>query len=62
MSTKFEIKKSSVATKYMYQKIYAILDDREDQQSESLSKLLDELASTFKNDTGFTIRSDSDKQ
>tara|TARA_R110001632_G_scaffold42837_2_gene108478 strand:- start:899 stop:1081 length:183 start_codon:yes stop_codon:yes gene_type:complete len=54
--------KSSVATKYMYQKIYAILDDREDQQSESLSKLLDELALTFKNDTGFTIRSDSDKQ
>jgi len=57
-----EIKKSSVATKYMYKKIYAILDDREDQQSESLSKLLDELALTFKNDTGFTIRSDSDKQ
>ena len=54
--------KSSVATKYMYQKIYAILDDREDQQSENLSKLLDELALTFKNDTGFTIRSDSDKQ
>ena len=59
---KMEIKKSSVSTKYMYQKIYAILDDREDQQSESLSKLLDELALTFKNDTGFTIRSDSDKQ
>ena len=61
---KMQIKKikSSVATKYMYQKIYAILDDREDQQSESLSKLLDELALTFKNDTGFTIRSDSDKQ
>ena len=57
---KMEIKKSSVSTKYMYQKIYAILDDREDQQSESLSKLLDELALTFKNDTGFTIRSDSD--
>ena len=57
-----EIKKSSVATKYMYKKIYAILDDREDQQSESLSKLLDELALTFKNDTGFTIRLDSDKQ
>ena len=57
---KMEIKKSSVSTKYMYKKIYAILDDREDQQSESLSKLLDELALTFKNDTGFTIRSDSD--
>ena len=57
-----EIKKSSVSTKYMYKKIYAILDDREDQQSESFSKLLDELALTFKNDTGFTIRSDSDKQ
>ena len=57
-----ETKKSSVATKYMYQKIYAILDDREDQQSESLSKLLDELALTFKNDTGFTIRSNSGRQ
>ena len=57
-----EIKKSSVSTKYMYEKIHAILDDDEDQQSESLSELLDELALTFKQDTGFTVRSDSDKQ
>jgi len=57
-----ETKKSSVSTKYMYEKIYAILDDDEDQQSQSLSELLDELALTFKQDTGFTIRSDSDKQ
>jgi hypothetical protein len=47
---------STVSTKYMYEKIYAILDDNEDQQLESLSKLLDELALTFKNDTGFTVR------
>ena len=46
----------------MYEKIYAILDDNEDQQSQSLSELLDELALTFKQDTGFTIRSDSGKQ
>ena len=46
----------------MYEKIHAILDDDEDQQSESLSELLDELALTFKQDTGFTVRSDSDKQ
>ena len=59
---KMQTKKSSVSTKYMYEKIHAILDDNEDQQSESLSKLLDELALTFKQDTGFTIRSDSDKQ
>ena len=57
-----EIKKSTVSTKYMYEKIYAILDDDEDQQSESLSKLLDELALTFKQDTGFTVRSNSYKQ
>lgn len=57
-----KIKKSSVSTKYMYEKIHAILDDNEDQQSQSLSELLDELALTFKQDTGFTIRSDSDKQ
>ena len=57
-----ETKKSSVSTKYMYEKIHAILDDDEDQQSESLSELLDELALTFKQDTGFTVRSDSDKQ
>ena len=54
-----ETKKSSVSTKYMYEKIYAILDDDEDQQSQSLSELLDELALTFKQDTGFTIRSNS---
>ena len=57
-----ETKKSSVSTKYMYEKIYAILDDDEDQQSQSLSELLDELALTFKNDTGFTIRSNSGRQ
>tara|TARA_R110000796_G_scaffold137736_1_gene253849 strand:- start:1036 stop:1224 length:189 start_codon:yes stop_codon:yes gene_type:complete len=62
MSTKFEIKKSSVSTKYMYEKIYSILDGEENHQSQSLSELMDELALTFKNDTGFTIRSDSDKQ
>tara|TARA_R110001632_G_scaffold232152_1_gene372176 strand:+ start:1068 stop:1244 length:177 start_codon:yes stop_codon:yes gene_type:complete len=54
-----ETKKSSVSTKYMYEKIYAILDADEDQQSQSLSELLDELALTFKQDTGFTIRSNS---
>jgi len=59
---KMQTKKSSVSTKYMYEKIYAILDDDEDQQSQSLSELLDELALTFKQDTGFTIRSDSGKQ
>lgn len=53
---KMEIKKSTVSTKYIYEKIYAILDNNEDQQSESLSKLLDELAFNFKQDTGFTIR------
>ena len=57
-----QTKKSSVSTKYMYEKIHAILDDDEDQQSRSLSELLDELALTFKQDTGFTIRSDSGKQ
>ena len=57
-----EIKKSSVSTKYMYEKIHAILDDDQDQQSQSLSELMDELALTFKNDTGFTIRSDCGKQ
>ena len=51
-----KIKKSSVSTKYMYEKIHAILDDNEDQQSQSLSELLDELALTFKQDTGSTIR------
>ena len=59
---KMQTKKSSVSTKYMYEKIYSILDSEENHQSQSLSELLDELASTFKNDTGFTIRSDSDKQ
>ena len=57
-----ENKKSSVSTKYMYEKIYAILDDNVDQQSQSLSELLDELALTFKQDTNSTIRSDSGKQ
>tara|TARA_R110001606_G_scaffold335390_1_gene483336 strand:+ start:101 stop:277 length:177 start_codon:yes stop_codon:yes gene_type:complete len=57
-----KIKKSSVSTKYMYEKIHAILDDNEDQQSQSLSELLDELALTFKQDTGSTIRSNSGKQ
>ena len=46
----------------MYEKIYSILDGEENHQSQSLSELMDELALTFKNDTGFTIRSDSDKQ
>jgi len=59
---KMETKKSSVSTKYMYEKIHAILDDNEDQQSQSLSELLDELALTFKQDTGSTIRSNSGKQ
>ena len=59
---KMQTKTSSVSTKYMYEKIYAILDDDEDQQSQSLSELMDELALTFKNDTGFTIRSDSGRQ
>ena len=59
---KMQTKTSSVSTKYMYEKIYAILDDNVDQQSQSLSELLDELALTFKQDTGFTIRSDSGKQ
>ena len=59
---KMQTKKSSVSTKYMYEKIYAILDDDEDQQSQSLSELLDELALTFKQDTNSTIRSDSGKQ
>ena len=59
---KMQTKTSSVSTKYMYEKIYAILDDNVDQQSQSLSELLDELALTFKQDTNSTIRSDSDKQ
>ena len=59
---KMQTKTSSVSTKYMYEKIYAILDDNVDQQSQSLSELLDELALTFKQDTGFTIRSNSGKQ
>ncbi len=59
---KMQTKTSSVSTKYMYEKIHAILDDDEDQQSQSLSELMDELALTFKNDTGFTIRSDSGRQ
>ena len=59
---KMQTKTSSVSTKYMYEKIYAILDDDEDQQSQSLSELLDELALTFKQDTNSTIRSDSGKQ
>ena len=59
---KMQTKKSSVSTKYMYEKIYAILDDNVDQQSQSLSELLDELALTFKQDTNSTIRSDSGKQ
>lgn len=59
---KMQTKKSSVSTKYMYEKIYSILDSEENHQSQSLSELLDELALTFKNDTGFTIRSDSGKQ
>jgi len=59
---KMQTKKSSVSTKYMYEKIYSILDSEENHQSQSLSELLDELALTFKNDTGFIIRSDSGKQ
>ena len=59
---KMQTKTSSVSTKYMYGKIYAILDDNVDQQSQSLSELLDELALTFKQDTNSTIRSDSGKQ
>jgi len=59
---KMQTKTSSVSTKYMYEKIYAILDDNVDQQSQSLSELLDELALTFKQDTNSTIRSDSGKQ
>ena len=59
---KMQTKTSSVSTKYMYETIYSILDSEENHQSQSLSELLDELALTFKNDTGFTIRSDSGKQ
>jgi hypothetical protein len=48
--------KSTVATKYMYQRIHEILDmeDRAD-VAFSLSRLMDELAHNYKIDTGNSI-------
>ena len=53
------MQESTVLTKSMYLKIYAILDYEEGQLAEPLSKLLDELASTYKKDTGKTPYSEA---
>ena len=50
---------STVLTKSMYLKIHAILDYEEGQLAEPLSKLLDELARTYKKDTGKTACSEA---
>ena len=49
---------SSVATKYIYQRIWDILDGREIDVSDELSMLLDELAHNYKTDTGRLIGED----
>ena len=45
---------SMIATKYVYERIYDILDDDCDIEDE-LSRLLDELAHNYKVDTGKLI-------
>lgn len=50
---------SSVSTKYMYHRIYAILDLKKNKDvHHHLSRLMDELAHNFKVDTGNFIGED----
>ena len=54
---------SSVATKYIYQRIHAIMDlEKGEDISYHLSRLMDELARNYKVDTGRLIGEDLCKQ
>jgi hypothetical protein len=44
-----------IPTKYMYQRVYDILDAQNQDTSYMLSRLLDELALNYKTDTGQLI-------
>lgn len=46
---------STVSTKYIYERVYDILDSKNEDTSYMLSRLLDELAFNYKIDTGNTI-------
>lgn len=46
---------STVSTKYIYQRVAAILDMSEDDMAYHLSRLSDELARSYKTDTGKLI-------
>jgi hypothetical protein len=47
---------SSVATQYIYERVYGILDSKD--MAFELSRLLDELAHNYKTDTGRLIGED----
>jgi len=49
---------SSVATKYMYERVWSILDGSKKDMSKELSELLRELAHNYKVDTGRLIGED----
>jgi len=46
---------SSVATKYIYERVHSILDGRVADMPYELSRLMDELANNYKIDTGNLI-------
>lgn len=49
---------SMIATKYVYQKIYDILDENYADSSYELSRFMDELAHNYHIDTGRKIKED----
>ncbi len=49
---------SMIATKYVYERIYDILDGKGSDMSFDLSRFLDELAHNYKVDTGNLIGED----
>jgi hypothetical protein len=49
---------SSVATKYIYERLHDILDGSKKEMAYELSRLMDELAHNYKVDTGRLIGED----
>lgn len=49
---------SSVATKYIYERVWDILDGSKKDMAYELSRLMDELAHNYKTDTGRLIGED----
>ena len=49
------MKQSTIPIKYVYERVYDILDNDNQDMSYMLSRFLDELALNYKTDTGKTI-------